>query len=138
LAKPLINYQKNYYSILGIPITANTYQVKTAYRNLAKKHHPDKQDSKATKSNQFMEITEAYQVLSHPPTKLIYDRVRNARASTSPYAFQQTVNASFKEENTPSKQPNLAPESTYPIWIKPLLLIVISVIVAYLIIRFGV
>ena len=54
---------KDYYKTLGVERTANDKAIKTAYRRLARKHHPDVNKGSA---DRFKEISEAYEVLSDP------------------------------------------------------------------------
>jgi DNA-directed RNA polymerase subunit F len=53
---------KDYYEILGIPLTATRQDIKKAYRNLALKYHPDK-NKDADAAERFIEIHEAYEIL---------------------------------------------------------------------------
>lgn len=64
--------QKNYYDILGIDESASESDIKTAFRKLAMKHHPDKGGD----AEQFKKINEAYQVLSDSQKKTQYDSFR--------------------------------------------------------------
>ena len=57
-------YSKNLYELLGIDSSAKTYQIKKAYRNLAKQYHPDKNKDPDTEAK-FKDITFAYEVHSH-------------------------------------------------------------------------
>ncbi len=59
----------NYYTILGVEKNASDEQIKKAYRNLAKEHHPDKGGNKET----FQKIQEAYNTLSDPEKRKLYD-----------------------------------------------------------------
>jgi DnaJ-class molecular chaperone len=61
---------KDYYKTLGIERTADDKAVKTAYRRLARKHHPDVNKGKA---DRFKEISEAYTVLGDPEKRKRYD-----------------------------------------------------------------
>ena len=61
---------KDYYKILGVPRDADDKAVKTAYRKLARKHHPDVSKGSAER---FKEINEAYTVLSDPEKHKRYD-----------------------------------------------------------------
>src|SRR3990170_3443684 len=58
-----------FYELLGIEKTASEGDIKKAYRILALKHHPDKGGD----PNQFKAISEAYEVLSDPEKRQIYD-----------------------------------------------------------------
>lgn len=64
------------YDVLGVTREASVQEIKTAYRKLALKHHPDKsvdQDSKELNETKFKEITAAYEILSDPEKKSHYD-----------------------------------------------------------------
>jgi len=65
---------KTYYSILGVDENATPSQIKSAYRKLARKHHPDlnPNDQDATKT--FQAINEANEVLSDPVKRRLYDQ----------------------------------------------------------------
>lgn len=67
--------QIDYYAVLGLTKTASDADIKTAYRSLAKKWHPDKNpDNKEEASEKFKEISVAYKILSDPEKKEIYDK----------------------------------------------------------------
>ncbi len=69
--------QFNYYEILGISPLANQDDIQKAYRFLAKQYHPDvNQSENATAIMQ--KINEAYQVLSNPKTRQLYDMQHKA------------------------------------------------------------
>ena len=63
---------KNYYKILEIEFGTDTLTVKKAYRRLALKYHPDKNRA-SDAANMFIEITEAYEVLSDNTKRTEYD-----------------------------------------------------------------
>lgn len=65
--------EKDYYKILGVSRDATERKVKKAFRELAKKYHPDKNKSKEAE-NKFREIAEAYEVLSDEKKRKQYDR----------------------------------------------------------------
>lgn len=65
---------KDYYKIIGVPRTATEEELKKAYRNLARKYHPDLHpDKKKEMEAKFKEINEAYGVLSDPKKRADYD-----------------------------------------------------------------
>jgi molecular chaperone DnaJ len=63
---------KDYYRILGVDRSADDKTIKSAYRKLARKHHPDVAKGKDS-GERFREITEAYEVLSDPEKRRRYD-----------------------------------------------------------------
>lgn len=65
---------KDYYEILGVSRNATDEEIKAAYRRLAKIYHPDVAENKQEAEKKFKEINEAYQVLSDPEKRKIYDR----------------------------------------------------------------
>jgi molecular chaperone DnaJ len=68
--------KKDYYEVLGVPRTATTDDVKSAYRRLARQYHPDvaKEDPKAAEEK-FKEISEAYEVLANDEKRRRYDQL---------------------------------------------------------------
>ena len=68
---------RDYYEILGLSKGASEEDLKKAYRNLARKHHPDVDKSPGAEAR-FKEINEAYQILSDPQKKAAYDRFGHA------------------------------------------------------------
>lgn len=68
--------QKNYYEILGVLETASESDIKSAYRKLAKKYHPDKNPGDPSAEGKFKEIGEAYETLHDPEKRKKYDELR--------------------------------------------------------------
>ena len=66
--------RRDYYSVLGVSRTASEKDIKTAYRKLARKYHPDVNPGNKKSEAQFKEIGEAYSVLSDPEKRKKYDR----------------------------------------------------------------
>ena len=65
--------KRDYYEILGVTKSASDAEIKSAYRKLARTHHPDI-DKSAGAGEKFKEVSEAYQVLSDPSKKGQYDQ----------------------------------------------------------------
>ncbi|MCA1644765.1 MAG: DnaJ domain-containing protein [Chloroflexi bacterium] len=66
--------RRDYYTVLGVPRTATEKELKTAYRKLARKHHPDVNPGDKRSESLFKEIGEAYAVLSDADKRKKYDR----------------------------------------------------------------
>lgn len=66
--------KRDYYDVLGIAKDASTNDIKLAYRRLARKYHPDVNKTDPNASDKFIEIQEAYEVLSDENKRRNYDR----------------------------------------------------------------
>jgi len=74
--------KRDYYEILNITRTATDQEIKSAYRRLAVKYHPDKNPNDATAEEKFKEAAEAYSVLSDQEQRRRYDRFGHAGVSS--------------------------------------------------------
>ena len=70
--------KRDYYEVLGISRDADKNTIKKAYRKLAKKYHPDTNHGNAQAAERFKEATEAYNILSDPEKKKMYDQFGHA------------------------------------------------------------
>ncbi|MDO4617307.1 MAG: DnaJ C-terminal domain-containing protein [Lachnospiraceae bacterium] len=66
--------KKDYYETLGVKKTSTEKEIKSAYRKLAKKYHPDTNANNKQAEQKFKEVTEAYNVLSDKEKRKLYDR----------------------------------------------------------------
>src|SRR4051812_11542829 len=75
--------KRDYYEVLGVARSANEQEIKSAYRRLAVKFHPDKNPGDAEAEDKFKEAAEAYSVLSDADQRRRYDRFGHAGVSSS-------------------------------------------------------
>src|ERR687897_759523 len=66
--------KQDYYEILGIKRDAKPDEIKKAYRRLARKYHPDVNPGDKTAEERFKQMSEAFDVLSDPKKRAVYDR----------------------------------------------------------------
>src|SRR6185369_5635874 len=75
--------KRDYYEVLSVSRTATDQELKSAYRRLAVKYHPDKNPNDASAEEKFKEAAEAYSVLSDAEQRRRYDRLGHAGVSGS-------------------------------------------------------
>ncbi|HEX7114925.1 MAG TPA: molecular chaperone DnaJ [Steroidobacter sp.] len=66
--------KRDYYKVLGVARTATEAEIKKAYRRLAMKYHPDRNPNDQEAEEKFKEAKEAYEVLTDPQKRAIYDQ----------------------------------------------------------------
>lgn len=88
--------KKNYYDILGVTPDSDNDEVKTSYRTLARKYHPDI-NKEAGSTDKFKDILEAYETLSDETKRKQYDMVNG---------FYKTPKNHFKNETSYKTEPN--------------------------------
>ena len=74
---PMSTTERDYYELLGVPRNADEQAIKKAFRRLARELHPDVSDVPDAEVR-FREVTEAYEALSNPETRELYDRYGHA------------------------------------------------------------
>lgn len=74
----IMSAKRDYYEVLGVSRDADKNTIKKAYRKLAKKYHPDTNQGNAQAAERFKEATEAYNILSDPEKKKMYDQFGHA------------------------------------------------------------
>jgi curved DNA-binding protein CbpA len=63
----------NYYRVLGVSVSASQAEIKQSFRNLALKYHPDKNRNSEDAKQKFMQVVEAYEILSDEQARKNYD-----------------------------------------------------------------
>ncbi len=71
-----MDFKKDYYALLGIPRSATKVEIKSAFREMAKKHHPDKNPGDTAADDRFKEINLAYEILGNDITRSVYDEFK--------------------------------------------------------------
>ena len=102
----MTNMIKDYYNILGVSEDCTLQELKSAYRKLARKWHPDIAGN--TYITKFKEINEAYEILSNKEKKTEYDKLKKYyNYSSSPNKTKQTnKNVNVSPENTKKNNEN--------------------------------
>ncbi len=92
--------KRDYYEILGVTRTSSDADIKSAYRRLAMKHHPDRNPGDELAEEKFKEAAEAYAVLADPQKRGLYDRFGHAGVSSATGGgpgFDPTVFSGFED-----------------------------------------
>ena len=88
--------KRDYYDVLGVQKKATSQELKSAYRKLAKKYHPDTNPGDAKAEQMFKEVTEAYNVLSDDEKRKLYDQFGHAAfdgsMGSNPEEFAKNAN----------------------------------------------
>lgn len=95
--------KRDYYEVLGIKKSADEKEIKSAYRKLAKKYHPDVNPNDKKAELLFKEVTEAYNILSDEKKRKLYDKYGHAAFDGSmgddPEEFASRMHSSGQSRN---------------------------------------
>ena len=75
--------KRDFYDVLGVSRTASEQDIKSAYRKLALKYHPDRSAGDGTAEEKFKEAAEAYAVLADADKRLVWARIEHRREALS-------------------------------------------------------
>src|SRR5512145_3251456 len=91
--------KRDYYEILGVERNADEQTIKSAYRKLALKYHPDRNPGDKRAEEQFKEAAEAYSVLADSQKRGLYDRFGHAGVNNAGGGggFDPTIFADFSD-----------------------------------------
>ena len=90
--------KRDYYEVLGVPRDADASAIKSAYRKLAVRHHPDRNQSDPAAEEKFKEAAEAYAVLSDSEKRARYDRFGHQAAAAGGFGgFDPSIFGDFSD-----------------------------------------
>ncbi|MBK9405107.1 MAG: molecular chaperone DnaJ [Ignavibacteria bacterium] len=88
--------KRDYYEILSVGKTSTTDEIKSSYRKLAMKYHPDKNPGNAEAEEKFKELAEAYEILSDPGKRQRYDQFGHQGVNGGAHSFDN-INDIFSQ-----------------------------------------
>lgn len=103
----------NYYQLLGVSPTATAEEIKKAYRKLALKYHPDRNNGNQQTALIFIQLTEAYDTLTNPYKRILYDDSLT-QASIAPLPSNP-----YKDHKYPPPRPPFERRPEQPVGWKP-------------------
>ncbi|MBI3046884.1 MAG: molecular chaperone DnaJ [Acidobacteria bacterium] len=89
--------KRDYYEVLGVSRNATEQEIKSAYRKLAFKHHPDRNPGSKEAEEKFKEAAEAYAVLADADKRHMFDRFGHAGLGSAATGFDPTVFTGFED-----------------------------------------
>jgi DnaJ-class molecular chaperone len=92
-----MNFNLDFYAVLGLDSTASQDQIKKAFRQKASEFHPDKNAAEFAASR-FRAVKEAYEVLSDPDARSAYDNNRRRNLLESPIETAREIWLSYMEQ----------------------------------------
>ena len=100
------NKPKDHYKILGIAHTASEKEIKSAYRSLARKYHPDVNQGNKDFEEKFKEVTEAYSFLSDEKQRYLFDLAQGYKKINNEQQKQPQHQTKRNPTQAPSKKPD--------------------------------
>lgn len=100
----VLSSEKNLYEILEVEASASAAAIKSAYRRLARKYHPDLNSGDAACEKKFKEITHAYDILSDAEKKKNYDLLKGFHQESSQAKYNE-ANKAYKNTTKEEKKP---------------------------------
>ncbi|CAL4319286.1 molecular chaperone DnaJ [Buchnera aphidicola] len=91
--------KKDYYEMLGISKSSNDREIKKAYKKLAMKYHPDRNQGNKQSEKKFKEIKEAYEILIDPKKRSIYDQHGHSAFDQGGFSNQSSFDQSFSHNS---------------------------------------
>jgi DnaJ domain len=124
---------KNHYATLGLPPDCPQEAIKAAYRQLVLMHHPDQNPADKAAVERFLEIKEAYDILSDPAARAAYDH-EFVRAFPG-YELEGEEEEPYWKVNPPASMPVVRDEGSNPI-VRILMVMVLPIITGGLAMNF--
>ena len=87
--------KRDYYEVLGVGRSASDQEIKSAYRKLAVKYHPDKNQGNSEAEDKFKEAAEAYSTLSDQQKRAHYDRFGHSNGASGSTGFDPAIFSEF-------------------------------------------
>src|SRR3954471_23291973 len=104
----------NYYIILGVPTTADAEAIRTAFRTLARRYHPDA--GSGSSAPRFREVVEAYETLSDPIRRRRYDETLDTVRVHVRHRTQSSPRRSYPEPLIPDRRSQSITSRRQPAW----------------------
>ena len=94
----------NHYEVLGVSNNASQADIRRSFRYLALKHHPDKNKNSEESKQKFMQIVEAYEILSDEQSRKSYDTAASYSDNDNHYQRAYYTSYAYKSNNNTTRQ----------------------------------